>query len=67
PENSIFLSRVPTTLSFFLNFAFNSDYFSEGLKLTNVNAVLGHRTLILNAIHFALGEFGAKLDYEDGT
>ena len=61
PKNVFFLSGVPTTLSFFLNFAFNSDYFSGNLRLKNVNVVLGRRTLITNAIWFALGEFGAVL------
>jgi len=31
------------------------------LKLKNIRSFLGHRTLILNAIHFSLGEFGAEL------
>ena len=61
PKNVFFLSGVPTTLSFFLNLAFNSDYFSGNLRLKNVNVVLGRRTLITNAIWFALGEFGAVL------
>jgi hypothetical protein len=61
PKNVFFLSGVPTTLSFFMNFAFNSDYFSGNLQLKNVNVILGRRTLITNAIWFALGEFGAIL------
>jgi len=66
PKNTIFLSRVPTTLAYFINFAFNSEYFSSGLKLKNINIILGHRTLILNAIFFALGEFGANSINEIG-
>ena len=66
PENTTFLSRVPTTLAYFLNFAFNSGYFSGGLKLKNINIILGHRTLILNAVSFALSEFGANLINETG-
>lgn len=61
PEGTTFLSAVPTTLSHFLNFAFNSDYLSQNLKLKNIRSFLGHKTLILNAIHFSLGEFGAEL------
>ena len=61
PKNTIFLSRVPTTLAYFINFAFNSEYFSDGLKLKNINIILGHRTLILNAVSFAIGDFGANL------
>lgn len=62
PEGTIFLSRVPTTLVYVINFAFNSKYFSSGLKLKNINVILGHRTLILNAVFFALGKFGANLN-----
>jgi len=61
PKNTVFLSRVPTTLAYFINFAFNSEYFSDGLKLKNINIILGHRTLILNAVSFAIGDFGANL------
>lgn len=61
PENTIFLSRVPTTTACFLNYAFKSSYFSEGLKLRNINIILGHKTLILNAIAFALREFNVNL------
>ncbi len=61
PKNTIFLSKVPTTIAYFLNFAFNSDYFSTGLELRNLNVILGHKTLILNAITFAVNEFGANL------
>ena len=58
-KNAFFLSRVPTTLAFFLAFAFNSEYFSGKLKLKDINIILGHRTLITNAIYFAIKEFGA--------
>ncbi len=61
PGNSIFLSRVPTSIAGVLNLAFKSDYLSDGLKLRNVTSVMGHRTLILNAIHFSLGWLGAEL------
>ncbi len=61
PKNTVFLSRVPTTLAYFINFAFNSEYFSHEHELKNVNIVPGHKTLILNAISFALSEFGANL------
>jgi len=61
PENSIFLSIVPTSIAGLLNFAFHSEYFSDGPELKNIVSVLGHRTLILNAIYFSLGCFGAEL------
>lgn len=64
PENSIHLGRVPSTVAYFLRFAFSSDYFSEGKQLKNINSIIGHRTLILNAIWFSLGEFGATLRSE---
>jgi len=63
-DGVIHFGRVSTTLSFFLNFAFNSNYLSEKTRLKNVNSCLGHKTLILNAVHFALGEFGAGLECE---
>ncbi len=64
PENVIFLSAVPTSLAVLLNYIFNSDYFSDNLKLKRVNSILGQKTLINNAIHLSLGIFGAKLNDE---
>ncbi|RLI95799.1 MAG: hypothetical protein DRO92_01020 [Candidatus Altiarchaeales archaeon] len=64
PENVIFLSAVPTSLAVLLNYIFNSDYFSDNLKLKRVNSILGQKTLINNAIHLSLGIFGAKLKDE---
>jgi len=61
PENSLHLGRVPSTLAIFLNFAFNSAYLSEESRLKNIRAILGRKTLILDAIYFSLGEFGAGL------
>jgi hypothetical protein len=61
PKDSLHLGRVPSTLAIFLNFAFSSPYLSEGLELKNIRAILGRRTLIIHAIHFSLGEFGAGL------
>ena len=63
-ESSIHLGRVPSTVADFLRFAFLSDYFSDNKRLKNMNAIIGHRTLILNAIWFSLGEFGAELGTE---
>lgn len=64
PKEVVFLSCVPTSLATFLNLAFNSDYFSQNLKLKNINSILGHKTLILNTIHFSFGEFGVELKDE---
>ena len=61
PDGTTFLSRVPTSFAPVLDFAFNSDYFSKNKKLRNINLILGHQTLILNAVYFALGEFGVNL------
>jgi hypothetical protein len=61
PEGSLHLGRVPSTLAFFLDFAFNSRYFSEDLLLRNIQVFLGRKTLILHAIYSSLGEFGAGL------
>lgn len=60
PEGATFLSGVPTSLAGFLDFAFRSDYFWDGKRLKSIRVALGRKTLIMNAICFALGEFGAK-------
>jgi|GEM_PF-585720 len=61
PEGGVFLSGVPTSIAGFLEFAFQSEYFWDGKKLKNIRVVLGHQTLIVGAICFALGEFGAEV------
>lgn len=64
PTDCILLGEVPSSISIFLRYAYGSEYFSHGKELKNINAVLGHFTLILNAIHFSLGALGARLLYE---
>lgn len=64
PAGTIYLSGVPTSIASFLEYAFGSTYFSSGGRLRNVRCVLGHRTLIINAIYHALGEYGASLSEE---
>lgn len=59
PKNALHLGRVPSTIAYFLDYVFNSDYFSKGLRLKNIKTVLGRKTLIVDAIHFSLKEFGA--------
>jgi len=61
PSGAIFLSGVPTSLAPFIAYAFSSDYFSEDRRLRNIVSFMGRRTLIVNAVHYSLGEFGAKL------
>jgi hypothetical protein len=61
PEDSLHLGRAPSTIAFFLDFAFNSNYLSEDLRLRNIQVYCGRKTLILHAIHFSLEEFGAGL------
>jgi hypothetical protein len=60
PRGARFLSGVPTSVAGFLDFAFHSDYFWDGARLKNIRVIMGHQTLILDAICFALGEFGAE-------
>ncbi len=60
PKGALLLSGVPTSLAGFLDFALHSDYFWDGDALRNIRVILGHNTLILNAICFALGELGAE-------
>lgn len=64
PVNAVHLGVVPSSLAFFLNFAFHSDYFFDGKNLKNINSVLGNRTLLLKAIHDSLGVFGVELKTE---
>lgn len=61
PEGSILVGEVPSTISFFMSHALKSDYFSKNMRLVKVNSILGGRSLILNAIHYSLGEYGAAL------
>jgi len=64
PAGAIFLSGVPTSVAPFLEYAFASQYFSDGCCLRNIRCVIGHRTLIINAIHHSLGVYGAVLSEE---
>lgn len=59
PKGVIFLSGVPTSLSTLLQYAYGSDYFSTGLRLKNMVSFIGHRTLIIDAVHYSLGVLGA--------
>ena len=64
PPGAIFLSGVPTSIATFLEFAFGSPYFSDGCNLRHIRSIIGHRTLIINAIHHSLGVYGAVLSEE---
>lgn len=64
PAGAVFLSGVPTSVASFAEYAFCSEYFSAGGTLKNVRCVIGRRTLIINAIHNALGAYGAVLSEE---
>ncbi len=64
PKNTIPVSVVPSSIAPFLTFAFQSGYFFKEGKLKNITSVLGRKTLLINVIHFALGEFGAELKEE---
>ena len=60
PAGTIFFSGVPTSIASFLAYAYASDYFSDNLRLKNIVSYLGHKSLILDAIHYSLGVYGAK-------
>jgi hypothetical protein len=66
PKDAILISKVPSSITTFLNFAFHSKYFFKDERFRGINSILGHKTLILYVIHFALGEFGATLKEEGG-
>jgi hypothetical protein len=61
PAGAVFVSGVPTSIAPFLEYAFGSAYFSDGCNLRHIRCVLGHRTLIIKAIHHSLGVYGAVL------
>jgi hypothetical protein len=60
PAGTIFLSGVPTSIASFLAYAYTSDYFSENVRLKNLVSCIGHKTLIIDAIHYSLGIYGAR-------
>ena len=64
PPGALFVSGVPTSLAPFLEYAFSSEYFSGNGRLKNIRSIVGHRTLIINAIHHSLGAYGADLSEE---
>jgi hypothetical protein len=64
PAGTVFLSGVPTSIAPFLEYAFGSAYFCENGRLKNLQSILGHRTLIINAIHYSLGAYGAVISEE---
>ena len=64
PTGAIFFSGVPTSIAPFLEFAFGSTYFFNVGGLKNIRSIIGHRTLIINAIHHSLGVYGAVLSEE---
>jgi hypothetical protein len=64
PSGAVFVSGVPTSIAPFLEYAFGSAYFSDVCSLRNIRCVLGHRSLIINAIHHSLGMYGAVLSEE---
>ncbi len=60
PKGVLHLGRVPTTLSYSLAYAFNSNILSSDMELKNTRIMLGHQTLILNSISHAIQNYGAK-------
>lgn len=59
-ESAIHYGRVPTTLAVYLAYALKSDALSKDMKLASTKIILGHNTLILNAIYHAIKYYGAK-------
>ncbi|MFH1056063.1 MAG: hypothetical protein V1744_08230 [Candidatus Altiarchaeota archaeon] len=54
PEGVRHYSRVISGIAPFLRFAYNSNYLSEDVKLRNMRVHYGTRTLLGNAVNFAL-------------
>ena len=64
PKDTILISKVPSSIAIFLNFAFHSKYFHKNRQLEHITSILGNKTLLTNLIHFSLGEFGVILKEE---
>lgn len=60
PEGVLHLGRVVSNIAPFLDYAFTSTHFSEGLRLRNICVRVGRKTLIAYAVKEALCEFGAS-------
>jgi len=61
PDGVLHLGRVPSTLSFFLSYALQSNYFSSAGKLRNVEVRIRKRTLLWNALAFSFEQLGALI------
>jgi hypothetical protein len=59
PKGGIPLGATPSASIFLLQFAFKNDYLSDGLMLKNITSVLGHKTVLIDAMHFSLVHLGA--------
>ncbi len=57
PKNVIHYGRVPTTLAHYIAYAFDSEKLSQDTRLINTDITIGHKTLILNAIYFAIKQY----------
>ena len=60
PKETIPLGPTPSAVVFFLQYAFKSKIFSENKTLKNTASILGHKTVLMDAIHFSLGQLGAE-------
>jgi len=67
PKNVIHYGRVPTTLVHYLVYAFNSEKLSQDNKLVNTDILLGHKTLILDAIYFAIKHYCGGVNEVDNS
>ncbi|MBN2517663.1 MAG: hypothetical protein JXB14_02355 [Candidatus Altiarchaeota archaeon] len=67
PSGAIPLGESPSAVVFFAQYAFKSGLFSRGKRLDKTKSVLGHKTVLMDAVHFALGQLGAEtVDDSDG-
>lgn len=58
-EGTVPLGTTPSAAVFFLQFAFKNGYLSNGPMLRNTTSVLGHKTVLIDAMHFSLAQLGA--------
>jgi hypothetical protein len=54
PGECVFLGPVPSNITFFLAYAFKSQYFMRDGRLTNLRVQVGRKTLLNHLIAFSI-------------
>lgn len=59
PAGTVHAGRLVSNIASFIDYAFCSNYFSDGKKLANIRVFAGRKTLLAAAVYAALEELGA--------